>query len=66
MDNTIKARATAHNFVFGDVRTTFSGHEICSGDSWLHSVNWLDIGEWVHPTASGQSGGYLPVLNNAA
>ncbi|MET8564201.1 SGNH/GDSL hydrolase family protein [Streptomyces flaveolus] len=66
IDTTIKARATAHNFVFGDVRTTFSGHEICSGDSWLHSVNWLDIGESYHPTASGQSGGYLPVLNNAA
>ncbi|KOG59347.1 MULTISPECIES: SGNH/GDSL hydrolase family protein [Streptomyces] len=66
MDNTIKARATAHNFVFGDVRTTFSGHEICSSNSWLHSVNWLNIGESYHPTASGQSGGYLPVLNNAA
>lgn len=59
-------RAAAHGFVFGDVRTTFTGHEICSGSSWLHSVNWLNIGESYHPTASGQSGGYLPVLNNAA
>ncbi|MEU6810747.1 SGNH/GDSL hydrolase family protein [Streptomyces sp. NPDC046831] len=55
-----------HGFVFGDVRTTFSGHEICSSSSWLHSVNWLNIGESYHPTASGQSGGYLPVLTNAA
>jgi lysophospholipase L1-like esterase len=66
IDTTIKARVSAHNFVFGDVRTTFSGHEICSSDSWLHSVNWLNIGESYHPTASGQSGGYLPVLTNAA
>ncbi|GGW48968.1 lipase 1 [Streptomyces lucensis JCM 4490] len=66
LDATIKTRATAHNFVFGDVRTTFSGHEICSGSSWLHSVNWLDIGESYHPTASGQASGYLPVFTNAA
>ncbi|MFG2880740.1 SGNH/GDSL hydrolase family protein [Streptomyces sp. NPDC048297] len=66
MDAAIQKRAQAHGFVFGDVRSTFSGHQICSGDSWLHSVNWLDIGESYHPTASGQSGGYLPVLTNAA
>ncbi|NEE53061.1 lipase, partial [Streptomyces sp. SID8455] len=33
---------------------------------WLHSVNWLNIGESYHPTAAGQSGGYLPVFNSAA
>ncbi|CCK31215.1 Lipase [Streptomyces davaonensis JCM 4913] len=59
-------RAAAHSFTFGDVRPTFTGHEICSGSSWLHSVNWLNIGESYHPTAAGQSGGYLPVLNGAA
>ncbi|MEV6176730.1 SGNH/GDSL hydrolase family protein [Streptomyces sp. NPDC052016] len=62
----IAQRAAAHGFVFGDVRTTFTGHEICSGSSWLHSVNWLNIGESYHPTAPGQSGGYLPVFNSAA
>ncbi|MCS0602034.1 SGNH/GDSL hydrolase family protein [Streptomyces sp. LP11] len=66
LNATVKTRAGAHSFVFGDVRTTFSGHEICSANSWLHSVNWLDIGESYHPTAAGQSGGYLPVLTNAA
>lgn len=66
LDAAIAKRAAAHGFVFGDVRTTFTGHEICSGSSWLHSVNWLNIGESYHPTASGQSGGYLPVLNGAA
>ncbi|MEU3291070.1 SGNH/GDSL hydrolase family protein [Streptomyces longwoodensis] len=63
LDSTVAGRAAAHGFVFGDVRSTFTGHEICSGDSWLHSVNWLNIGESYHPTAAGQSGGYLPVLN---
>ncbi|MBN0047205.1 SGNH/GDSL hydrolase family protein [Streptomyces actuosus] len=66
LDSAIAQRAAGHGFAFGDVRTTFGGHEICSGSSWLHSVNWLNIGESYHPTASGQSGGYLPVLTNAA
>ncbi|MFH7335426.1 SGNH/GDSL hydrolase family protein [Streptomyces sp. KHY 26] len=66
LDNTIQTRVSAHGFVFGDVRTPFSTHEICSGSSWLHSTNWLDLTESYHPTADGQSGGYLPVLTNAA
>ncbi|MEV0692077.1 SGNH/GDSL hydrolase family protein [Streptomyces sp. NPDC050388] len=63
---TIAQRARAHAFTFGDVRAPFTGHEICSANSWLHSVNWLNIGESYHPKAAGQSGGYLPVLNSAA
>ncbi|AGJ54028.1 SGNH/GDSL hydrolase family protein [Streptomyces sp. FT05W] len=59
-------RAADHGFTFGDVTSTFTGHEICSGSAWLHSVNWLNIGESYHPTAAGQSGGYLPVLNSRA
>lgn len=66
MDAAIQKRAAAHNFVFGDVRSAFSTHEICSSDSWLHSVNWLDISESYHPTAAGHSGGYLPVFTNNA
>jgi lysophospholipase L1-like esterase len=66
LDSAIAKRAADHGFTFGDVRSTFSGHEICSSDSWLHSVNWLNVGESYHPTAAGQSGGYLPVLTSTA
>ncbi|MFI5571438.1 SGNH/GDSL hydrolase family protein [Streptomyces sp. NPDC051740] len=66
LDNAIAQRAGAHGFTFGDVRPTFTGHEICSGSSWLHSVDWLNIGNSYHPTAAGQSGGYLPVLDAVA
>ncbi|MET8245362.1 SGNH/GDSL hydrolase family protein [Streptomyces sp. NPDC005202] len=66
LDAAIAKAAANHGFTFGDVGSTFTGHEICSGSSWLHSVNWLNIGESYHPTAAGQSGGYLPVLTNVA
>ncbi|MGW8065704.1 SGNH/GDSL hydrolase family protein [Streptomyces ziwulingensis] len=66
LNTAIAKRAAGHGFTFGDVRPTFTGHELCSGSPWLHSLNWLNIGESYHPTAAGQSGGYLPVLNSAA
>ncbi|MCI3275593.1 SGNH/GDSL hydrolase family protein [Streptomyces cylindrosporus] len=66
LDTATAKVAADHGFTFGDVRSTFTGHELCSGSAWLHSLNLLNIGESYHPTASGQSGGYLPVLTSAA
>ncbi|MGW6569009.1 SGNH/GDSL hydrolase family protein [Streptomyces sp. NPDC054975] len=59
-------RAADHGYTFSSVVPAFTGHEICSGSAWLHSVNWLNIGESYHPTASGQSGGYLPSFRAVA
>ncbi|ARF54594.1 SGNH/GDSL hydrolase family protein [Streptomyces gilvosporeus] len=58
-------RAADHGFAFADVNSTFSGHELCSGSPWLHSVTY-PVDESYHPTAAGQSNGYLPVLASAA
>ncbi|MFI7342597.1 SGNH/GDSL hydrolase family protein [Streptomyces sp. NPDC050085] len=66
LNTTTAKRVADHGFTFGDVAAKFTGHEICSGDAWLHSVNWTNIGESYHPTAAGQSGGYLPVLTSNA
>jgi lysophospholipase L1-like esterase len=64
LDSVMSAAAARHGFSFGDVRSRFAaGHEICDGgSSWLHSVDWTDVVQSYHPTASGQSGGYLPAL----
>ncbi|MBT2508250.1 SGNH/GDSL hydrolase family protein [Streptomyces sp. ISL-98] len=59
-------RAVDHGYTFAEVTPAFTGHEICSSSPWLHSVKWTNIGESYHPTAAGQSGGYLPVFNSAA
>jgi lysophospholipase L1-like esterase len=62
LDGVIQAAASRHGFAFADVRSSFAaGHEICDGSSsWLHNVDWDDVVQSYHPTASGQSGGYLP------
>jgi lysophospholipase L1-like esterase len=66
LDSQIKLAAARHGDVFADVRNAFSGHEICDSGSWLHSVNFLDVSESYHPTASGQSGAYYPVFSSFA
>jgi lysophospholipase L1-like esterase len=68
LDSVISAAATRHGFRFADVRSAFgNGHEICDGSaSWLHNIDWDDIVQSYHPTASGQSGGYLPAFTTAA
>jgi lysophospholipase L1-like esterase len=63
LDSVTATRAAAHGFFFGDVRSTFNGHELCSGDDYLHSLVISPSWESYHPTATGHSAGYLPVLN---
>ena len=64
LDMAISAAASRHGFAFADVRSAFAnGHEICDSGSWLHSVDWSNLTQSYHPTASGQSGGYLPAFS---
>jgi lysophospholipase L1-like esterase len=65
LDRVISAAAARNGATFADVRSHFSGHELCDSSSWLHSVAW-PIGESYHPTGSGQELGYLPAFSAAA
>ena len=67
LDSIIQTATAGHaGFAYAEVRAGFTGHEICDSSSWLHSVDWLNLGDSYHPTASGQSGGYYPVFSAAA
>ncbi|KUL33826.1 lipase [Streptomyces sp. NRRL F-4489] len=63
INGVIAKRAADHGFRFADVNTTFTGHELCSGSPWLHSVTY-PVDESYHPTADGQASGYLPVFGS--
>jgi lysophospholipase L1-like esterase len=65
-DGVIQTAADNSGFDFADVRGQFSGHELCDDSGWLNSVDILDIDSSYHPTATGQSDGYLPVFSAAA
>ena len=66
LDSVIQTEAGKYGFAFADVRSRFAaGHQICDSGSWMHSVDWTFITQSYHPTASGQSGGYLPAFSAA-
>jgi lysophospholipase L1-like esterase len=66
LDGVIQTATDNAGFYFADVRTQFSGHELCDAAGWLNSVEIFDIHTSYHPTATGQADGYLPVFTAAA
>ncbi|SBT48420.1 SGNH/GDSL hydrolase family protein [Micromonospora narathiwatensis] len=67
VDDIIRTAATSAGFKFADVRSSFVGHQLCSGgEKWLHALNFLNLTISYHPTAAGQSGGYYPVFRSTA
>jgi len=66
LDAVIQQAAQDNGDTFADVRSQFTGHEICDSSSWLHSVDIFAISSSYHPTAAGQDLGYLPVFASEA
>lgn len=66
VDGVINKAVAGHGFVFADVRSIFVGHQLCSGDKWLHALNYTNLSISYHPTATGQGSGYYPVFRSAA
>ncbi len=65
LDSQIEAAADRYSDTFVDVNPRFAGHQICDSDSYLNSVDWLDLDDSYHPTAQGQADGYLPAFKSA-
>jgi hypothetical protein len=65
LDGVIATAAEHNGDTFADVRSGFSGHELCDGAGWLNSVT-IPIDNSYHPTAVGQKDGYYPVFTAAA
>lgn len=58
LNGVLAKRAADAGFTYSSVVDEFTGHELCSGDAWIHSVS-IPITNSYHPKAVGQSNGYL-------
>ncbi|MGH3495722.1 MAG: SGNH/GDSL hydrolase family protein, partial [Sciscionella sp.] len=65
LDGTIATHAQSAGFHFVDVRSQFSGHEICTPDRWLNSLTY-PVESSYHPNKAGQAKGYYPRMSSAA
>uniref|UniRef100_A0AAU3GVE7 SGNH/GDSL hydrolase family protein n=1 Tax=Streptomyces sp. NBC_01401 TaxID=2903854 RepID=A0AAU3GVE7_9ACTN len=64
LNGVLAKRAADAGFTYSSVVDEFTGHELCSGDAWIHSVS-IPVTNSYHPKAVGQSNGYLPAFNSA-
>ncbi|MFD3538368.1 SGNH/GDSL hydrolase family protein [Streptomyces sp. NPDC058662] len=64
LNSTLAKQAANAGFWYSSVVDEFTGHEICSGNAWLHSVS-VPVSNSYHPTATGHSAGYLPAFRSA-
>lgn len=65
LNGVIAKQAANAGFTFSSVVDEFTGHELCSGSPWLHSVT-IPVYNSYHPRESGQLGGYLPAFRSVA
>ncbi|MER5556645.1 SGNH/GDSL hydrolase family protein [Streptomyces sp. NPDC002793] len=65
LNDVLAKRAADAGFTYSSVVDEFTGHELCSGDAWIHSVT-VPITNSYHPKAVGQSNGYLPAFDSVA
>ncbi|MFD5099504.1 SGNH/GDSL hydrolase family protein [Streptomyces albidochromogenes] len=63
LNGMLAKQAANAGFAYSSVVDEFTGHEICSGDAWLHSVS-VPVSNSYHPTAAGHFGGYLPAFRS--
>ncbi|RPK93888.1 MULTISPECIES: SGNH/GDSL hydrolase family protein [Streptomyces] len=63
LNGVLAKRSADAGFTFSSVVDEFTGHELCSGAAWIHSVT-VPIQNSYHPKAAGQSGGYLPAFRS--
>ncbi|MDH6109587.1 lysophospholipase L1-like esterase [Kitasatospora sp. MAP12-15] len=69
LDDVLRQRTAAQGdrFRFADPRPAFAGHGICTahGPEWINRIVLTPLWESFHPTADGQSLGYLPTVATA-
>ena len=63
LDSTIAAHVSRFPGVtYESAIATFATHAVCSTASWSNGLNLFNTGESYHPTKSGHSLGYLPLV----
>jgi len=62
IDTVTKTEATKYGFTYKSAITQFTGHGVCGSPSWLNGLNLGTLSDSYHPTATGYSSGYAPLV----
>jgi hypothetical protein len=64
LDGVLAAHASKDGVTYRTAIAAFTGHAVCSASRWVNGLNLFNTGESYHPTRSGQSSGYLPLVTS--
>ena len=64
IDTVTKTEATKYGFTYKSAITQFTSHGVCGSPSWLNGLNLGTLGDSYHPTATGHSSGYAPLVRS--
>ena len=64
LDGVLAKHAAKDGVTYESAVAPFTGHAVCSASPWLNGLNLFSTGESYHPTRSGQSSGYLPLVTS--
>ena len=64
LDQVTAAHAAADGVTYKSAISAFTGHAVCSSSPWVNGLNLLNTGESYHPSRSGNSAGYLPLVTS--
>src|SRR5262249_20135487 len=62
LNQVIAKYASSNQVTYESAIGPFLGHAVCSFSPYLNGLNLFNTGESYHPTRSGQSSGYLPLV----
>ncbi|MGL5860602.1 MAG: SGNH/GDSL hydrolase family protein [Phycicoccus sp.] len=62
LNATTRRAAEEAGFAFARVAHRFRGHAVCDDDAWINGLTLLSFPDSFHPTGTGYSAGYAPVV----
>jgi lysophospholipase L1-like esterase len=62
IDTVTKTEAAKYGFTYKSAITQFTNHGVCGSSAWLNGLNLGSVGDSYHPTATGHSSGYAPLV----
>ena len=62
MDTVTKTEAAKYGFVYKSAIAQFTNHGVCASSAWLHGLDFSPVTDSYHPTTTGYSSGYTPLV----
>jgi lysophospholipase L1-like esterase len=62
IDNVTRTEAAKYGFTYKSAVAQFNNHGVCASSAWLNGLKLSPVSDSYHPTATGHSSGYAPLV----